>query len=194
MSMRCWWMFPLFILLATFACQDNRNAHAVIHTSLGDIRVRLYDDMPRHRDFFLDCVASGTYDSLMAGRIERDFVIQSSFMQSVPPASDLPEPDFRHPLLRGALGINGGLFFIVQGRPQTDASLDRWEKQSVTKFSPELRALYKQKGGAPQLEGRHSVFGEVVEGLEVVDRIAALPRDAADRPLQEVWMRVERER
>jgi peptidyl-prolyl cis-trans isomerase B (cyclophilin B) len=190
--MRFWPIVLLAAFLPALSCNRNHNAHAVIHTSLGDIRVRLYDDMPEHRDFFLDCVASGTYDSLLAGRIERDFVIQSSFSQPEAAEPDLPEPDFRHPLLRGALGANGSLFFIVQGRPQTDASLDRWEKQTNRKIPVEWRTLYKQKGGAPQLEGRHSVFGEVVDGLEVVDRIAALPRDAADRPLQNVWMRVER--
>ena len=185
----------LMLLLAlslSLSCKRNLNAYAVIHTNLGDIRVRLFDDMPRQRDFFLDRVASGTYDSLLAGRIERDFVIQSTLVRPDKTEFELPEPDFRHPLLRGALGANGSLFFIVQGRPQTDASLDRWEKHLGKPFPADRRTLYKQKGGAPQLEGRHSVFGEVVDGIEVVDRIAALPRDAADRPLQNVWMRVER--
>lgn len=185
--------FPVLLLCTCCwlsACSGDKHARAVIHTSMGDIHVRLFDDVPLHRDFFLHLAESGAYDSLAVSRIERDFVIQSGFAGSVS-AFSTPAPDSRHPMLRGALGGNGALFFVVQGRPQTDQSLDKWEKLSGRKFSPEWRILYKQKGGAPQLEGRHTVFGEVTEGLEIVDKIAALPRDAADRPLQAVRMWVE---
>jgi peptidyl-prolyl cis-trans isomerase B (cyclophilin B) len=187
------YLFPILLLFTCCwpsACSGDKHARAVIHTSMGDIRVRLFDDVPRYRDFFLELAESGAYDSLAVSRIERDFVIQSGFVGSVNPVSP-PAPDTRHPMLRGALGGSGSLFFVVQGRPQTDQSLDKWEKLSGRKFSPEWRTLYKQKGGAPQLEGRHTVFGEVTEGLEIVDKIAALPRDAADRPLQAVSMWVE---
>lgn len=183
--------FPVFLSCLFFcACFQKKNARAIIHTSLGDIGVRLYDDVPGHRDFFLQLAQSGAYDSLLVRRIERDFVIQSGFAH---PAKTFfpPAPEMKHPLLRGTLGANGASFFIVQGRPQTDESLDKWEKQSGKKIDPARRGLYKQKGGAPQLEGKNTVFGEVTEGLDIVDKIAALPRDAADQPLLEVKMWVE---
>ena len=86
---------------------------------------------------------------------------------------------------------NGSQFFIVQGQPQTDAMLDQWEQRLGIKFSPERRKLYKEKGGTPQLDGQYTVFGEVVEGLDVLDKIAAVPRDANDRPLTDIRMRVK---
>lgn len=182
--------FLVFLLLSSFACRQSKNVQAVIHTGMGDIRVRLFDDVPQYRDFFIQLTESGVYDSLLVRRIERDFVVQSGFARDETKYPVLPNEQ-QHPLLRGALAFNGAQFFIVQGRPQSDATLDAIEKQTGKKIAPDRRALYKQKGGAPQLEGSHTVFGEVTEGLEVVDKIAALPRDADDRPLLEVRMWVE---
>ena len=83
---------------------------------------------------------------------------------------------------------------IIQGRPQTEATLDAWEKKLQRRFTLEERRLYMERGGAPQLHGECTVFGEVVAGMEVVDKIAALPRDAYERPLQDVriWLEIMR--
>lgn len=188
-ALRC--AFLSLALFLTTGCQSKKNTQAIIHTSMGDIRVRLYDDTPRHRDFFLRLIRLGAYDSLRVRRIERDFVVQSGYAREVPQLTTTPPAQTQRPLLRGALAANGSLFFIVQGRPQTDATLDKWEQQLGKKFSPELRALYKQKGGAPQLDGQYTVFGEVAAGIDVVDKIAALPRNSDDEPLETVTMRVK---
>ena len=76
----------------------------------------------------------------------------------------------------------------MQGQIQTDESLNQWEQRLNIKYSPEWRAQYKVKGGTPQLDGQYTVFGEVVEGLDVLDKIAAVPRDANDRPLEDIRM------
>ncbi len=185
--------FSFSLLVFLLACgQKDRNA--VIHTTMGDIRVRLFGDTPGHRDHFAEMAGSGAYDSLAVSSIERDFVVQCSAVRPAGAAkAAFPVRPSGHPLLRGAVAANGASFFIVQGRPQTDASLDKWEKQTGQKFDAARRGQYKKSGGAPQLEGRHTVFGEVTAGLDVVDKIAALPRDASDRPLLEVrvWVEVE---
>ena len=68
------------------------------------------------------------------------------------------------------------------------------EQRLILKYTPELRAQYKIKGGTPKLDGQYTVFGEVVDGLDVVDKIAAVPRDAYDRPLEDIRMKREVEK
>lgn len=193
-------IFPLLFLAA---CGAGKNARAVLHTSMGDIRVRLFDSTPEHRDYFLDTFGQAPADTLLFYRIERDFVIQfDESARKQAPAADL-KPETQSPLLGGSLAAAGidstghsarAGFFIVLGRPQTDASLDAVERKRSLHFTPEERKLYKKYGGLPQLHGRYSVFGQVTEGIEVAQKIAALPRDADGRPLQEVRVWVEGEK
>ncbi|MFN0015089.1 MAG: peptidylprolyl isomerase [Saprospiraceae bacterium] len=207
----------LFGGLTLAACQKKETT-VLISTSMGDIRVRLYEETPRHRDNFIKLVEEHFFDSLLFHRVIPDFMIQAgdpnsrtapagTMLGGGGPGYTLPA-EIRFPHVRGALAAarlpdqanparesNGSQFFIVQGIPQTDESLDQWEQRLGTKFSPEWRAQHKAKGGAPQLEGQYTVFGEVVSGLEVLDRIAAVPRDANNRPLTDIRMtgvRVER--
>lgn len=206
-----WFTLCGFALLG--ACQKKETI-VRLHTNLGDIRVKLYDTTPLHRDNFLKLVREGFYDSLLFHRVIRDFMIQGGDPDSKNaaagvllggggPGYDLPA-EIKAPHLRGALAAarlpdqvnpgrrsNGSQFFIVQGQIQTDESLNQWEQRLNIKYSPEWRAQYKVKGGAPQLDGQYTVFGEVVDGLEVMDKIAALPRDPNDRPLQDVRMTVK---
>ena len=80
---------------------------------------------------------------------------------------------------------------MVQGTPQSDAQLDNMERYKKIKYSPAQRALYKEIGGRPDLDQEYTVFGEVVEGLEVIDKIAAVPTGSADRPKQDVKMKIK---
>lgn len=201
---------PALLLLA--GCRQ-KETQAVIHTCFGDIQIRLYNSTPLHRDNFVRLARSGFYDSLLFHRVIRDFVIQGGDPDSKhAPAGDLlggGGPDHQIPAeigaphIRGAVAAarladsrnpermsNGSQFFIVLGGPQTDESLDHWEKRVGVPYRPEWRARYKEKGGAPQLDGQYTVFGEVISGWEVLDKIAAVPRDANDRPLEDIRMRV----
>lgn len=203
-----WISFSMSVLLAS--CQ-NKETIVRIHTNLGDIRVKLYDSTPLHRDNFLKLVREGFYDSLLFHRVIRDFMIQGGdpdsknapagvMLGNGGPGYDLPA-EIKAPHLRGALAAarlpdpvnplrksNGSQFFIVQGQTQTDESLNQWEQRLRIKYSPEWREQYKVKGGTPQLDGQYTVFGEVVDGLEVLDKIAAVPRDENDRPLEDIRM------
>jgi len=196
--------------LLLFACQPKETI-VRIQTSMGDITVRLYDETPRHRDNFLKLVGEGYFDSTLFHRVIPDFMIQGGDPNSkqAPPGTVLGgggpgytiPAEIRFPHVRGALAAarmpdqvnpqresSGSQFFLVTGTPQTDESLDQWEQRLGTKYSPEWRAQYKAKGGTPQLDNQYTVFGEVVAGLDVLDRIAAVPRDANDRPLDDLRM------
>lgn len=189
-----------FIFCFVSACLEEKNAQAVIHTSMGDIRVRLFDSTPRHRDNFIFLAEKNRADTLLFYRIQRDFAIQFGPEPDSLVHDFILEPEIEAPLLTGALAAakadslqnsDGTDFFIVLGRPQTAASLDEVEKKTAVDFSQKERNLYKKHGGLPQLHGQYTVFGEVTEGLEVAQKIAALPRDANGRPLQEVKVWVE---
>lgn len=203
----------LFVLFLSLCSCQNKNARVHIRTKMGEFQIRLYDNTPQHRDNFLKLVNAGFYDSLLFHRVIRDFMIQGGdpdsktaaagvLLGAGSPGYHIPA-EIKAPPLRGVLAAgrlpdqvnpsrqsNGAQFFIVQGQQQTDETLDEWEQRLGIKFSPERRQQYKSKGGVPQLEGLYTVFGEVVEGLDVLDKIAAVPRDANDRPLDDIRMKV----
>ena len=83
-------------------------------------------------------------------------------------------------------------FYIVTGRTFTDGQLDKLQEQldSTThgevKFTPAIREVYRSQGGAPHLDGTYTVFGEVIDGIDVTDDIQYAPRDAANRPLEDI--------
>ena len=79
-------------------------------------------------------------------------------------------------------------FYLVSGKKFTDAELDNIASRNGRKFTPEQREMYKTQGGTPFLDGNYTVFGEVIEGMDIVDKIAAEPRDAADRPNKDIRM------
>lgn len=191
--MRFWPVFSFLCFL--FSCQTEKNAQAILHTSLGDIRLKLFDSTPRHRDNFIFLAENNSNDTLLFYRIERDFAIQFGPEPDELTHDFVLEPEIEKPLLTGSLVAakadslqfsDGTDFFIVLGRPQTDASLDEVEQKTSLRFSQKEREQYKKYGGLPQLHGQYTVFGEVVAGLETAQKIAALPRDASARPLQEV--------
>ena len=185
--------FLLLFMLFLFACEQRKNARAILHTSMGEIRVQLFDSIPWHRDNFLSSLHRASADTLICYRVERDFAIQFG----PPPEKALPEnalkAEIEAPIRGGALvaalaGQNnlsdGAGFFIAMDHPQTDASLDAIEKKQNLHFTPEERNIYKKYGGLPQLHGQYAVFGQVTEGMDVAQKIAALPSDANGWPFQ----------
>ena len=183
-------------------------------TSSGSIILRLSDSTPLHRDNFLRLVKSGYYDGLLFHRVIKNFMIQAGDPKSKDarpgqllgeggPGYTIPA-EFRTTLFhkKGVLAAarqsddvnpekasSGSQFYIVQGRKFTDAGLDSVESLRLhKKISFPNREVYKTLGGVPHLDQTYTVFGVVVDGLEVVDLIASEPtsRQPADRPLKEI--------
>lgn len=194
-------------------CQPHYSP-IVLHTDQGDIQLQLFAGAGRHAANFEKLVRDKYYDGLLIHRVVQDFCIQTGDPDSrvAKPGMHLGNGDPGYSLpceikalpLRGALAAvrqagdnspdkrsNGAQFYIIQGRPQTEATLDAWEKKLQIQFSTEERRLYIAQGGAPQLQEQCTVFGQVLNGMEVVDKIAALPRDANERPLQDVHIWLE---
>lgn len=231
-----------------------------IHTTLGDIKVKLYDDTPIHRDNFLKLVREGYYDGVLFHRVIKDFMIQTgdpnsktadstAMLGSGDPSYTL-EAEINYPKhyhKYGALAAartgdqvnperrsSGSQFYIVTGEKQTARTLDMMERRAnherrqkyfnslVLKHMPELKEMranndttgmenlrvelarqteeavkdepipaeiretYLTQGGTPHLDGQYTVFGEVVEGMDVVEKIQNVETGRADRPRQDV--------
>ena len=188
-----------------------------IETPRGRIVVRLFDDTPLHRDNFRQRAAAGLFDSTLFHRVIPTFMAQGGDpnTRDADPSNDgLDSPgltvpaEIARPHLRGALAAarqgddlnplrasSPSQFFLVQGRPFGPRELPRIEPQiqaatrdSSFHFAPGLAARYASEGGAPFLDGQYTVFGEIVEGLAVLDALAAVPTLPGDRPTERLWM------
>ena len=198
----------VLLVFAWLSCSAPQKETLIkLETQAGEIVLKLYDSTPKHRDNFIKLVEEGFYDSLLFHRVIPGFMIQGgdpnsknatpgALVGSGGPGYEL-DAEIKAPHVRGALAAarlgnavnprkrsSGSQFFIVQGQPQTEETLNQWEGRLGFKFSPEWRRQYIEKGGTPQLEGQYTVFGEVLKGMDVVDKIAAFPRDENDRPLE----------
>ncbi len=183
-------------------------------TDSGVIVLRLYDSTPLHRDNFVKLVEAHFYDSLIFHRVIQNFMIQGGDPQSKNaepgimlgngggdmeriPAEFRPTLFHKKGVLAAARDGNpekassACQFYIVQGKKYTDAELNMMEVQMARKFSKVQRLAYKTKGGTPFLDMGYTVFGEVESGLQVVDKIVGVPKDASDRPLGDVRMTME---
>lgn len=171
----------------------------------------MLDSAPRHKENFGKLVSEGFYNDLMFHRVMKGFMIQGGDpdskgapfekpLGSGGPGYTIPAeigvPHFKGMLSAARLGdemnpskaSSGSQFFIVQGGPVDDAMLDAIERERGFKYSSAQREKYRKLGGTPMLDGEYSVFGEVVSGLEVVDKIAAVETDPRDRPKKDVKM------
>ena len=191
----------------------------LIETTMGNIRVELYNETPLHRDNFLKLISEDHfYDSLLFHRVIPDFMIQGGDPSSknAPKGAMLGEhslgytlpAEIRLPQMfhkRGALAAarepddvnpkhesSSTQFYIVYGRRQGEKGLQRGRENLEKLFGDSIRMtkemedVYTTVGGTPHLDGAYTVFGQVVEGMDVVDRIQHVERDANDRPLEDV--------
>lgn len=246
---------------------NDKETHILIHTTMGDIKVKLYDQTPKTRDNFIKLVKSKFYDSTLFHRVIKEFMIQAGDPQSkhAAPGVMLGNGDAGYTVpaeivpglyhKKGALAMarqgdnvnptkasSGCQFYIVQGKPCTNEQLNQIEgginngvkvkifndlikrpenaellkkfmqfqnanqmdsmNQIAQKFypaidsiyaksphfsyTPEQKQVYSTLGGAPFLDNNYTVFGEVIDGLDVVDKIAAVQTATGDRPVQDV--------
>lgn len=175
---------------------------ATIKTNFGSIRVKMLPEAaPKAVENFLTHARNGYYNGIIFHRVINDFMIQGGDPTGTgmggesiwgDPFEDEFTPDARN--FRGALsmanagpGTNGSQFFIVQAGPETiDARMFPMLKRQGKEFSEEAVAKYTEMGGTPWLDGAHTVFGQVIEGMDVVDKIAAVRVDRSSRPYDEV--------
>ncbi len=177
----------------------------LIETEYGNMTAILYDDTPGHRDNFLKLIKQGWYNGSVFHRVINKFMIQGGGQGSKnDPGYTIPaeiKPNHFHK--KGALAAarqgdqvnpkknsSGSQFYIVQGMVLQPAQIDMFEKQTGKKVSAERRKIYSTIGGTPHLDDDYTVFGEVIKGLEVIDKIAAVQTGAADRPLKDVKMKI----
>jgi peptidyl-prolyl cis-trans isomerase B (cyclophilin B) len=196
--------------------KKDRKRDVLLQTTMGDMVIRLYDSTPLHRDNFLKLVKQGFYDSVLFHRVINNFMIQAGDPESKRAPAGEPlgngspgytvPAEFRTSLFhkKGVIAAartgddvnpekasSGSQFYIVQGRKFTDAGLDSLETYRLKgrKLPPEQREVYKSDGGTPHLDQAYTVFGEVISGMDVVDKIAVVPTSKGmdrDRPLTDV--------
>lgn len=246
-----------------------QSTFVTISTIYGDIKIKLYNETPKHRDNFIKLVKDSYFNGTLFHRVIKDFMIQGGDPDSKTatpemilgnggPGYNVPA-EFNDSLYhkKGALAAartgdqmnpmresSGSQFYIVQGRPYAQADLARFEERinqermngllsnllerpenkdlkkmidgfmkvgnqnelnfvmqqlqpqlmqqleqgGKYKYSAKAIADYSTIGGAPHLDGSYTVFGEVVEGLDIIDKIAAVPVGANDRPVEPVVM------
>ncbi|WP_430814287.1 peptidylprolyl isomerase [Carboxylicivirga sp. RSCT41] len=253
------------ILLSACSTQPKEGVMLLMKTSKGDMKIKLYDETPQHRDNFVKLAEQGFYDSLLFHRVINEFMIQGGDPESkgAEPAKMLGNggpgyqvpAEINYPALfhkKGALAAartgdnvnpekksSGSQFYIVQGKTYNDEGFASIEKryvdmkrqqlfyQTLEEYKDTLQALqqagnqqtfmdmrvlieeevekklsnepkqaipeelkevYRTIGGVPHLDDNYTVFGEVVEGLEVIDAIAAVETGQADRPREDVYI------
>ncbi|MDR0620083.1 MAG: peptidylprolyl isomerase [Bacteroidales bacterium] len=212
-------IFLTVLTLISFSCMTSSQSKTpiiVIHTTFGDMKVKLYDETPQHRDNFLKLVRDNFYDELIFHRVIKEFMIQGGDPDSRNAAEgqrlgsgglDYTIPaEFVSTLYhkKGALaaartGDNANpekrssscQFYIVQGKHWLPEEINMMKSpQYGFKFTPEAEKTYQTVGGTPFLDGQYTVFGEVIEGMDVIDKIASQPTDGNDRPLKDVIMSI----
>ncbi|MGQ1889605.1 peptidylprolyl isomerase [Thermophagus sp. OGC60D27] len=259
------YVITLFLLTQSLAAQQYTH-YVLIKTNMGNMKVKLYNDTPNHRNEFLKLVNNDHFDGTLFYRVIKNFVIQggSSDSRNAPRGKHIGygtsaaniDAEYRdnHFHKKGALcaprqpeNINQfkmsdiSQFYIVQGRVWTNEELNIIEKNhnipiknelkrkyylprkeelaklkqedpkafnkllrqikekinfeyslsDYLKFTDQQRKAYTTVGGLPDLDGEYTVFGEVVEGLDVIDKIANLKTDKNDRPYTDVVIKIQ---
>lgn len=174
---------------------------AVMKTSMGEIKILLFPDAaPKAVENFTTHAKNGYYDGLIFHRVIPDFMIQGGDPTGTGtggesiwgrPFEDEFSSEYHN--LRGALsmanagpGTNGSQFFIVQAPSVSDDLLAQMETLGESAFPAWAVSAYRTKGGTPWLDFRHTVFGQVYEGMEAVDAIANVPCGRNDKPAEDV--------
>ncbi|MBO6080720.1 MAG: peptidylprolyl isomerase [Bacteroidales bacterium] len=180
-------------------------------TTFGDITVALYDDTPQHKANFIKLVNDKFYDGVLFHRIIKGFMIQGGDPNSktAKAGQRLGDGDVGYTIpaefvaghyhKRGALAAarepdqvnpqkasSGCQFYIVDGTVYDNDKMTLIAQRTGKTFSPEQVQAYTTVGGAPWLDGDYTVFGEVIKGMDVVDKIAGQQKDGNDRPLEDI--------
>ena len=199
--------------LVSFHLQaQNDETLVLIDTDMGSFKIKLFNDTPKHRDNFIKNVNEHRYDGLLFHRVIKQFMIQAGDINSKDAPADKHlgdgelgytiEPEIIFPKYihkRGMIGAarigdeenpkresSATQFYIVTGKFYTEMDLNKQEKENNMKFTPEQRKAYMLEGGAPHLDDKYTIFGQVVKGMDIVDKIQYVKTDENDRPLKNI--------
>ncbi|MDQ2864244.1 MAG: peptidylprolyl isomerase [Bacteroidota bacterium] len=187
----------------------------MITTNYGTMVLKLYNKTPVHRNNFIKLVKEHFYDSLLFHRVIKGFMLQGGDPESkyAKPGEIIGEGSLKYTIpaefdtayfhKKGALGAaresddnnprkrsSSKQFYIVEGKTFTNAEMDKMEEKLHIKIPESHREIYRTIGGTPFLDMSYTVFGEVISGFDVIDKIAHLPVDDNNRPLQNVRMKI----
>ena len=195
------------ILLGMTAQAQEKETLVLIKTTKGDIKVKLYNDTPSHRDNFIKLINEGWYNNSPFHRVINNFMIQGGQNQdgTLDPGYKVPaEIRENHIHKKGALAAarqadfvnpekasSGSQFYIVQGQVLSEPQIQMYQQRLGKTFTQEQVEAYTTVGGTPHLDGEYTVFGEVVEGMDVIDKIAGVKTGYQDVPVEPVTMTIE---
>jgi cyclophilin family peptidyl-prolyl cis-trans isomerase len=191
-----------------------------ITTNYGTMVAKLYNATPLHRDNFIAKIKAGFYDSLLFHRVIKEFMIQggdptskyasdTSFVGGGAAPGERIPAEFNGNSIhkKGALAAardgnpakasSNCQFYIVQGKRYDTASLQTTYNNRVKAANPNfsytasMKEIYERIGGTPQLDQNYTVFGEVISGLDIIDKIATVSTKPGDRPVQAVRMTIK---
>ena len=185
----------------------------LVSTEYGDMKIKLYNATPKHRDNFIKLAGESFFDSLLFHRVIRGFMIQGGdpLSKHAPSGTQLGSGDIGYTIpaefvdtlyhKKGSLcaartnnpekASSGCQFYIVQGQTMNEEQLNALETQKGRKMSARQRNDLSTLGGTPRLDQEYTVFGEVIEGLDVIDKIAAVQTAPGDRPVTDLRMKIK---
>ena len=205
-------LFVLFTL--NVSASKPKNSYVKISTSYGDVYIKVINETPLHRDNFIKLAKEGTLNGTLFHRVIKNFMIQGGDPDSktakagvllgdgdlgyTVPAEFVSNIYHKKGVLAAARDDNptkassACQFYIVQGKKYSDAELDALENGRLAgrKIPADQREIYKTIGGTPFLDQSYTVYGEVVKGIEMVDKIADVKTDKNNRPLEDIKMEV----
>ncbi len=199
-------VFMISMFFGSMSYSQNETMF-VIHTDYGDITGMLYNDTPGHRDNFIKLINEGWFNGSTFHRVIEDFMIQGGGKEggTVDVGYTIPaEFVSEHFHKKGALAAarmgdaanpqkrsSGSQFYIVQGKIYNDQELANLEVRKNCQWTAEQKEVYKTLGGVAFLDYDYTVFGEVIDGLDVIDKIAAVQTAYGDKPVKDVAMTIE---
>lgn len=204
----CFFLLGAAALFFQSCAEQDEHRYIMVSTAYGDMTIKLYNTTPQHRDNIIKLAEEGFYDDLLFHRVIEGFMIQGGDPDSrnAPSGQALGGggPGYTIPAEFGAYHFKGALaaartgdqmnperkssgsqFYIVQGQIPPETFL-----RQNPQYTEEDIQRYLEVGGTPQLDGQYTVFGEVTEGMEVIDKIAAVAKAPGDRPIEDVKMNV----
>ncbi|HEU5291359.1 MAG TPA: peptidylprolyl isomerase [Cyclobacteriaceae bacterium] len=183
--------------------KENPENEVLIETKYGKIRLKLFEDTPLHRANFVKLIKEGFYDDdANFYRIVYEFMIQGGDLKQNLTYRIPAEFHQKYFHKKGALSMarvsennpemqsSASDFFIIHGGRYTEEDIEIDSKNLALTLTPEQKQAYINEGGYMELDQKYTVFGEVLEGLEVVDKIASEKVFDVDKPLKEIPFKI----